>query len=206
MFYPVRICAAGLCAWSRQFVYVYMSTKNRLFSVLLLENLLLSVICCLPFEFKHLQCGLLYPASCTDRASHTFPNKMQRLGESLMPRQEWLPSHWWLGNFCQCMCMPNAHRVCVLWNSSSLSCSLSFLVLREGFSEKRVKAVLHQIELGLKHQTSNFGLSVATVTCWQYTMYCSVDHTYFDIVSDVAMDTWWWSCSHVASEQECGKI
>ena len=43
-----------------------MSTKNRLFSALPLEDLLLSVICCLLFKFKRLQCGLLCPASCTD--------------------------------------------------------------------------------------------------------------------------------------------
>ena len=48
-------------------VHVYMSTKNRLFSALPLENLLLSVIYCLFFEFKCLQCGLLHPASYTDR-------------------------------------------------------------------------------------------------------------------------------------------
>ena len=39
-----------------------MSTK-KLFSALLLENLLLIVICSLPFEFKRLQCGLLRPVS-----------------------------------------------------------------------------------------------------------------------------------------------
>ena len=55
-------------------VYVCQQ-KNRLFSALPLENLLLSVICCLVFKFKHLQCGLLRPASCTDRVIHAFPNK-----------------------------------------------------------------------------------------------------------------------------------
>ena len=57
-----------------------MSTKNRLFSALLLEKLLLhvSVICCLLFEFKCLQCGLLHPASYTARAIHAFPNKTRR--------------------------------------------------------------------------------------------------------------------------------
>ena len=41
-----------------------MVTKYRLFSALLLENLLLSVICCLlDLEFKLLQCGLLHPVS-----------------------------------------------------------------------------------------------------------------------------------------------
>ena len=59
------------------YIYVCMSTKNRLFSALPLENLLLSIICCL-LEFKHLQCGLLRPTSYTDRAIHAFPNKMRR--------------------------------------------------------------------------------------------------------------------------------
>ena len=59
----------------RTYMYIYLSTKNRLFSALLLEKLLLSVICCLLFEFKRLQCGLLHPASYTDRAIHAFPNK-----------------------------------------------------------------------------------------------------------------------------------
>ena len=46
-FYPVRICAAGLCIWLHRFVYVcvciyiwvYMWTKKRAFGVLTLENL-----------------------------------------------------------------------------------------------------------------------------------------------------------------------
>ena len=65
----------------------FMSTKNRLVSALLLENLLLSsalplknlmlsVICCLLFQFKCLQCGLLCPVSCIDRAIHAFPNNV----------------------------------------------------------------------------------------------------------------------------------
>jgi len=33
-------------------------------------------------------------------------------------------------------------------------------VLRDGFSSERVEAVLHSIELGVKHQSSNFGLSM----------------------------------------------
>ena len=37
-----------------------------------------TVIYCLLFKFKHLQCGLLCPASCTDRVIRTFPNKMWR--------------------------------------------------------------------------------------------------------------------------------
>ena len=42
-------------------------------------NLLLSVICCLLFEFKRLQCGLLCPVSCTNRVIHAFPNKTRGL-------------------------------------------------------------------------------------------------------------------------------
>ena len=62
-YYPVRVCICG--------------QKNWLFSALPLENLLLSVMSCLFFDFKHLQCGLLRPASCTDRVIHAFPNKMR---------------------------------------------------------------------------------------------------------------------------------
>ena len=58
---------------------MYVNKKNRLFSALLpLENLLLNVIYCLLFKFKRLQCGLLRPASCTDRVIHAFPNKTCR--------------------------------------------------------------------------------------------------------------------------------
>ena len=32
-----------------------------------------------------------------------------------------------------------------------------------GFEEERVKAILHQIELAMKHQSSNFGLSLISV-------------------------------------------
>ena len=40
----VSICTAGLCIWSRWFVYVHLlSIKNRLFSALPLENLLQNV-------------------------------------------------------------------------------------------------------------------------------------------------------------------
>ena len=59
----VRIC-----------IYVCQQ-KNRLFSALPLENLLLSVMHCLLFKFKRLQCSLLCPASCTDWVFLAFPNK-----------------------------------------------------------------------------------------------------------------------------------
>ena len=81
----------GFCTYVRIYIYIYiyiiyirspqlknMSTKNRLFIALPLENLLLSVICCLLFKFKRLQCSLLHPASYIDRAIHTFPNKTWR--------------------------------------------------------------------------------------------------------------------------------
>ena len=53
----------SLCTYVR--ICVYICQQKRLFSALLLANFLLSVICCLLFEFKRLQCGLLHPASCT---------------------------------------------------------------------------------------------------------------------------------------------
>ena len=52
--------------------------KNKLFSALPLEYLLLSVLCCLLLEFKRLWRSLIRPASCTDRAIHAFPNKTRR--------------------------------------------------------------------------------------------------------------------------------
>ena len=77
-FYPVHVCTAGLCVWSRLFVCVYIyicGQKWAVYSVLMLKNLLLCVMSCLLNKFKHLQCGLLHPASCTDREIHAFPKK-----------------------------------------------------------------------------------------------------------------------------------
>ena len=80
-YYLVCICAADLCIWLCLLVCIHIitSTKSRLFSVLPLENLLLSAFYYMYFltEVKHLQCGLLCPASCTDRAIHSFPNKTE---------------------------------------------------------------------------------------------------------------------------------
>ena len=59
--YPVLVCAAELCVWSRRFVYVCCQ-KIDLFSALPFELYYLIV------KFKHLQRGFLHPASCTDRA------------------------------------------------------------------------------------------------------------------------------------------
>ena len=72
----VMCLVASICV--RTYVRICMSTKKWLFSALWLENFLLSVICCLLFEFNHLQCGLLCPVSCTDRAIHAFPNNTLR--------------------------------------------------------------------------------------------------------------------------------
>ena len=50
-------------------------------------------------------------------------------------------------------------------NKFTFTIMLKFLVIifREGFEKKRVSSILHQIELGLKHQKSNFGLSIVMV-------------------------------------------
>ena len=56
-------------------IYMYVCQQK---TGCLVPYLLLSVICCLLFEFKHLQCGLLRPVSYTDRAIHVFPNKARR--------------------------------------------------------------------------------------------------------------------------------
>ena len=70
----------GLCKYVGTFMYLLCRQKNRLFSALLPKNFLLNVICCLLFEFKRLQCGLLCPASYyIDGTIHAFPNNMQKL-------------------------------------------------------------------------------------------------------------------------------
>ena len=63
---------AGLCVWSRLFVYAVLCLTARK------SPACIGTICCLLFEFKHLQCGLQRPASYTDRAIHAFPNNMWR--------------------------------------------------------------------------------------------------------------------------------
>ena len=69
-FYPVRICATGLCVRSRQFVYVCicMSTKTRMFSALPLKNFLGVFY----YFLTCLQCGLLHPASCCRQSNSCF--------------------------------------------------------------------------------------------------------------------------------------
>lgn len=43
-------------------------------------------------------------------------------------------------------------------------------VIRDGFPQERIEAALHSVELSLKHQTSNFGMSLnyATVGIWNH--------------------------------------
>ena len=36
-------------------------------------------------------------------------------------------------------------------------------VIKDGFEQSRIDALLHRIELGTKHQTSNFGLGIVMV-------------------------------------------
>ena len=70
----------GLCFLHTMYMYICIlcRQKNRLFSALPFENLLRVIFACMLFEIKCLQCGLLHTASCTDRAIHAFPNKVQR--------------------------------------------------------------------------------------------------------------------------------
>ena len=75
IYYPVHVYTAGLSIWLRWFVYVCMyvyvcicGQKIDLFSVLLVEKFLLSVLYYLILEFKRLQSGFLCPANCTDGA------------------------------------------------------------------------------------------------------------------------------------------
>ena len=63
-YYPVYVCAAGLCIWSHRFVYVYMcvymfaAKKNCLFEVLPLENFLLVTYCSLVNFNRQKSCSL----------------------------------------------------------------------------------------------------------------------------------------------------
>ena len=52
--------------------------------------------------------------------------------------------------------------ICGVHNIYQKTFSVS-TTFREGFAEDRVSSVLHQIELGLRHQTSKFGLSLIMV-------------------------------------------
>ena len=78
----MHICTAGLCVWSRRFVYIYVLFVYIYIIIMLTKTGCLvpycskisckCKLCCLLFEFKSLQCGLLCPVSCTDRTIHAF--------------------------------------------------------------------------------------------------------------------------------------
>jgi len=38
------------------------------------------------------------------------------------------------------------------------------VICRDGFEPERIEAILHKIELGLKHQTEKFGLNLCVVS------------------------------------------
>ena len=105
-------------------VHTYVHTnfhvdKNRLLSALLLEKLLLSVICCLLFEFKSLQCGLLHPVSYTDTAIHAFPDKMQK---SPWPPKYFLLSFNSTPHPRLCMRLCGQTRLCMLRGMQTVTC------------------------------------------------------------------------------------
>ena len=118
--------------------------KNRLFSALPLENLpnLFRYMYFLT-EFKHLQCGLLPPACCTDRANHFFQLDAIPKRKKIFQGCNCSPEIFFfngtlhltpypLGYYSSCLymymyasvwllrlnstCMLSVHRVCVLWN------------------------------------------------------------------------------------------
>ena len=68
---------------------------------------------------------------------------------------------------CTCSYVSNVHMLC-----------MSFYFLREGFPEERIKAVLHQIERGIKHQSSHFGLSLITVSILVCVCVCVCVHAH----------------------------
>ena len=120
-------------------VHMYTYTclqKTSLFSGLLpLKNFLLSVFYYFFTDFKGLQCCLLRPASCTDKAIHTCTFLLEQCVSqpgSLIMQQLPLPQAQQGFGFmrlqhdasnCNIVSLylqfaDRAHRVCVLWNSS----------------------------------------------------------------------------------------
>lgn len=41
---------------------------------------------------------------------------------------------------------------------------LIFTLYRNGFEEERIEALLHKIEIQMKHQSTNFGLALTSVS------------------------------------------
>jgi Zn-dependent M16 (insulinase) family peptidase len=81
----------------------------------------------------------------------------------------------------------------IIWNTLEK-------VSREGFAQERVSSVLHQIELGLKHQTSKFGLSLimALVSPWIHdghpTDFLRVNHSIERFKEESQRSTFWSKC------------
>ena len=57
---------------------------------------------------------------------------------------------------------------------------MRFIPCRQGFEPERVEAILHKIEIGLKHQTTQFGLhlGVVSLTVLQLQYHCCKDISY----------------------------
>ena len=73
--YPVRVCAAGLCVWSRRFVYVCMYVnKKRAVWTLTTRKSFVSVIYCWLVEFNGQKRGLLCQAIRSEKeiCSHSI--------------------------------------------------------------------------------------------------------------------------------------
>jgi len=49
-------------------------------------------------------------------------------------------------------------------NSNNSCFYVVLLICRDGFEPERIEAILHKIELGLKHQTEKFGLNLGVVS------------------------------------------
>ena len=87
MWCAYKICSVVpgiLCIWLCRFVYNYVTnmyinnTSCRLFTALLVENLLICVTCCLLFKFIHLQAVACMLCSASCREMHAFSKKTYR--------------------------------------------------------------------------------------------------------------------------------
>lgn len=55
---------------------------------------------------------------------------------------------------------------------------VGFCCHRNGFEEEQIEALLHKIEIQMKHQSTNFGLSLASVSLSDLSM-PSARHSFF---------------------------
>lgn len=58
---------------------------------------------------------------------------------------------------------------------------------REGFPSERIEAALHKVELATKHQSSNFGLGLITVSCSQAPAFSSLCLIYYVQLSNLSL-------------------